>query len=138
MYVFLQGYDLLDPSHETKALEDLPKITLLEDEHGNFHLKNLSMHQVTYIHTYLHTNIHTYLHTYIYIYIHTFMHTYIHTYIYTYTLFTYTHKHTYTFIIYTYIHRIYICTCIHTYTYIIHTNTYCTMCFARLNLKKMH
>jgi kinesin family member 6/9 len=38
------GYDLLDPSHETKALEDLPKVTMLEDEHGNFHLKNLSMH----------------------------------------------------------------------------------------------
>lgn len=39
-----QGYDLLDPSHETKALEDLPKVNMLEDEHGNFHLKNLSMH----------------------------------------------------------------------------------------------
>lgn len=39
-----QGYDLLDPSHETKALEDLPKVSMLEDEHGNFHLKNLSMH----------------------------------------------------------------------------------------------
>ncbi len=39
-----QGYDLLDPSHETKSLEDLPKVTMLEDEHGNFHLKNLSMH----------------------------------------------------------------------------------------------
>jgi kinesin family member 6/9 len=39
-----QGYDLLDPSHETKALEDLPKVTMLEDEHGNFHLKNLTMH----------------------------------------------------------------------------------------------
>jgi len=25
-------------------LEELPKIILLEDEHGNFHLKNLSMH----------------------------------------------------------------------------------------------
>ena len=37
------GYDLLDPSHETKALEDLPKVSILEDEHGNFHLKNLSM-----------------------------------------------------------------------------------------------
>lgn len=36
----------MDPSHETKALEDLPKISLLEDEHGNFHLKNLSMHAV--------------------------------------------------------------------------------------------
>ena len=39
-----QGYDLLDPSHETKKLEDLPKVMMLEDEHGNFHLKNLSMH----------------------------------------------------------------------------------------------
>ena len=37
-----QGYDLLDPSHETKSLEDLPKVTMLEDEHGNFHLKNLN------------------------------------------------------------------------------------------------
>jgi len=39
------GYDLLDPSHETKALEDLPKVKMLEDEHGNFHLTNLSMHE---------------------------------------------------------------------------------------------
>lgn len=39
-----QGYDLLDQSHETKALEDLPKVTMLEDEHGNFHLKNLTLH----------------------------------------------------------------------------------------------
>lgn len=38
-----QGYDLLDPTHETKSLEDLPKVTMLEDEHGNYHLKNLSM-----------------------------------------------------------------------------------------------
>lgn len=39
-----QGYDLLDPSHETKSIEDLPRVSMLEDEHGNFHLKNLSMH----------------------------------------------------------------------------------------------
>ena len=39
-----QGYDLLDDSTETKALEDLPKVVMLEDEHGNFHLKNLSLH----------------------------------------------------------------------------------------------
>jgi kinesin family member 6/9 len=39
-----QGYDLLDPSHETKALEELNKVHMLEDEYGNFHLKNLSMH----------------------------------------------------------------------------------------------
>jgi kinesin family protein 6/9 len=38
------GYDLLDPSHETKALEDLPKVTMLEDDAGNFHFKNLSLH----------------------------------------------------------------------------------------------
>lgn len=38
-----QGYDLLDTAAETKALEDLPKVVMLEDEHGNFHLKNLSM-----------------------------------------------------------------------------------------------
>lgn len=39
-----QGYDLLDPSHESKALEDLNKVSMLEDEFGNFHLKNLTMH----------------------------------------------------------------------------------------------
>jgi kinesin family member 6/9 len=39
-----QGYDLLDEGHETTKLEDLPKVQMLEDEHGNFHLKNLSMH----------------------------------------------------------------------------------------------
>lgn len=39
-----QGYDLLDPSKETKRLEDLPKVKLLEDDQGNFHLKGLSMH----------------------------------------------------------------------------------------------
>ena len=39
-----QGYDLLDPSHDTKSLEDLPKVQMLEDEYGHFHLKNLSMH----------------------------------------------------------------------------------------------
>jgi kinesin family member 6/9 len=38
-----QGYDLLDPTHESKALEDMPKVNILEDEHGNFHIKNLSM-----------------------------------------------------------------------------------------------
>eukprot|EP00661_Eupelagonemidae_sp_cell13_P006507 gene6508-3878_t len=39
------GYDLLDPSHDNKALEDLPRVTILEDEDGNCHLRNLSMHQ---------------------------------------------------------------------------------------------
>lgn len=41
-----QGYDLLNPSNEITALEDLPKVSMLEDEHGNFHLKNLSVHPV--------------------------------------------------------------------------------------------
>jgi kinesin family member 6/9 len=39
-----QGYDLLDSAQKTKAMEDLRKVVMLEDEHGNFHLKNLSMH----------------------------------------------------------------------------------------------
>lgn len=39
-----QGYDLLDEAHEKLALENLPKVHMLEDEYGNFHLKNLSMH----------------------------------------------------------------------------------------------
>ncbi|EKX48915.1 hypothetical protein GUITHDRAFT_157489 [Guillardia theta CCMP2712] len=40
------GYDLLDPSLEEQAkqLEDLPKVSLQEDEDGNIHLKNLSAH----------------------------------------------------------------------------------------------
>ena len=36
------GYDLLDPSHETKGLDDLPRVSLLEDSDGKIHLKNLS------------------------------------------------------------------------------------------------
>lgn len=41
------GYDLLDPSQETKALEELPRVTLMEDEDGNVHLKGLSMHMAS-------------------------------------------------------------------------------------------
>ena len=40
-----QGYDLLDPDHETKALEDLPKVALQETEEGKVHLRNLSYHR---------------------------------------------------------------------------------------------
>ncbi|XP_036763049.2 kinesin-like protein KIF6 isoform X1 [Manis pentadactyla] len=39
------GYDLLDPRHEASGLEDLPKVTILEDPDQNIHLKNLSLHQ---------------------------------------------------------------------------------------------
>ncbi|XP_036907915.1 kinesin-like protein KIF6 isoform X1 [Sturnira hondurensis] len=41
------GYDLLDPRHEASSLEDLPKVTILEDPNQNIHLKNLSLHQAT-------------------------------------------------------------------------------------------
>lgn len=39
-----QGYDLLEQTLNSSKLEDLPKVTILEDRVGNFHLKNLSMH----------------------------------------------------------------------------------------------
>ncbi|XP_072266412.1 kinesin-like protein KIF6 [Pyxicephalus adspersus] len=39
------GYDLLDPRHEASKLEDLPKVTIMEDPDQNIHLKNLSFHQ---------------------------------------------------------------------------------------------
>ncbi|GMH61721.1 hypothetical protein TL16_g03320, partial [Triparma laevis f. inornata] len=43
-----KGYDLLDSDHEsTSRLSDLKKVMMLEDEDGNYHLKNLSMHPVS-------------------------------------------------------------------------------------------
>jgi kinesin family member 6/9 len=41
------AYDLLDPSQESKALEDLPTVKLQEDGEGNVHLRNLSLHLAT-------------------------------------------------------------------------------------------
>uniref|UniRef100_A0A4W3I0B9 Kinesin-like protein n=1 Tax=Callorhinchus milii TaxID=7868 RepID=A0A4W3I0B9_CALMI len=41
------GYDLLDPRHEASKLEDLPKVSIMEDADQNIHLKNLSNHQAT-------------------------------------------------------------------------------------------
>lgn len=38
------GYDLLDPSHDNKSLEDLPKVALLEDDRGTVHTRNLQLH----------------------------------------------------------------------------------------------
>jgi kinesin family protein 6/9 len=38
------AYDLLDPSHDTKSLEDLPKVFMLEDENGVLHTRNLGIH----------------------------------------------------------------------------------------------
>uniref|UniRef100_A0A9J8D8L7 Kinesin-like protein n=1 Tax=Cyprinus carpio carpio TaxID=630221 RepID=A0A9J8D8L7_CYPCA len=39
------GYDLLNPQHEASRLEDLPKVTIMEDPDQNIHLKNLSLQQ---------------------------------------------------------------------------------------------
>ena len=39
-----KAYDLLDPSHDTKSLEDLPKVVMLEDENGVVHTRNLGVH----------------------------------------------------------------------------------------------
>lgn len=36
-----KGYDLLDPAHEHKALEDLPRVTLLESGDGQIYFRNL-------------------------------------------------------------------------------------------------
>jgi len=41
------GFDLLDPKHEATKLEDLPKVSLLEDSDQNIHLKNLSVSQAS-------------------------------------------------------------------------------------------
>ncbi len=40
------GYDLLaEENTESSTFKDLPKVTMMEDEDGNFHFKNLSVHQ---------------------------------------------------------------------------------------------
>ncbi|XP_073783383.1 kinesin-like protein KIF6 isoform X1 [Danio rerio] len=39
------GYDLLNPQHEASRLEDLPRVTIMEDPDQNIHLKNLSLLQ---------------------------------------------------------------------------------------------
>ncbi|KAM6280655.1 kinesin-like protein KIF6 isoform 2-T2 [Porphyrio hochstetteri] len=41
------GYDLLDPRNKPSRLEDLPKVTIMEDPDQNIHLKNLSLQQAT-------------------------------------------------------------------------------------------
>ncbi|NXY64298.1 KIF6 protein, partial [Callaeas wilsoni] len=41
------GYDLLNPRHEASRMEDLPKVTIMEDSDQNIHLKNLSLQQAT-------------------------------------------------------------------------------------------
>jgi len=39
-----RGYDLLDPDHETRDLEDLPRVLLQEDDAGRIALKGLNRH----------------------------------------------------------------------------------------------
>ncbi|XP_058470449.1 kinesin-like protein KIF6 [Solea solea] len=39
------GYDLLDSRHEASQLEDLPRVTIMEDSDQNIHLRNLSLQQ---------------------------------------------------------------------------------------------
>ncbi|XP_068195079.1 kinesin-like protein KIF6 [Antennarius striatus] len=39
------GYDLLDSQNEASQLEDLPKVTIMEDPDQNIHLRNLSLQQ---------------------------------------------------------------------------------------------
>ncbi|NXG52105.1 KIF6 protein, partial [Psilopogon haemacephalus] len=41
------GYDLLDPRHEASRLEDLTKVTIMEDPDQNIHLKNLSLQKAS-------------------------------------------------------------------------------------------
>ena len=42
------GYDLLMQNNNSNAaFEEVPKVSMLEDEYGNFHFKNLSMQTVT-------------------------------------------------------------------------------------------
>ncbi|KAI8908901.1 P-loop containing nucleoside triphosphate hydrolase protein [Gorgonomyces haynaldii] len=41
------GYDLLDSTRDAKKLEDLPKVTIQEDENEQIHLRNLSLKQVS-------------------------------------------------------------------------------------------
>lgn len=37
------AYDLLDPSRDIKELSDLPPVTILEDDEGRFHMRQLSL-----------------------------------------------------------------------------------------------
>ncbi len=39
------GYDLLDPARNVRALEDLQRVAVREDEAGTVHLGHLSIHR---------------------------------------------------------------------------------------------
>ena len=38
-----KGYDLLNPVHDAEPMAELPKVSIIEDEQGRFHLPNLSV-----------------------------------------------------------------------------------------------
>ena len=38
------GYDLLDPDREVRGMEDLPRVSVYEDEDGATRLRNLALH----------------------------------------------------------------------------------------------
>jgi len=43
-----KGFDLLAEEHTASSrLEDMQRVAMMEDEDGNFHFKNLSVHQVS-------------------------------------------------------------------------------------------
>lgn len=39
------AYDLLDPSRDIKEMSDLPAVSIMEDDAGRFHMRNLSLHR---------------------------------------------------------------------------------------------
>ena len=39
-----QAFDLLDPSREITEMADLPRVSILEDEEGRYHMRGLSLH----------------------------------------------------------------------------------------------
>ena len=41
------GYDLLAEEREVRSLEALPRVHVMEDENGNIHTRNLSLHRAT-------------------------------------------------------------------------------------------
>ena len=40
------GYDLLSEEQEVKSLQELPRVHVMEDQIGNIHPRNLSLHRV--------------------------------------------------------------------------------------------
>lgn len=41
-----QGFDLLDPGQDSEKQEDLLKVSMMEDESGNIHLRQVTNHLI--------------------------------------------------------------------------------------------